>query len=342
MANFRWSVALVLVSAFLVGAQLPAFAKAPEEVKNKAKPAAKVDLAGKKAKEKGAEKKGKFLRVVQTDGGDPVAMETSVARYVGKGGKDGVSVELISAVHIGEASYYTQLNKLFSDYDALLYELVAPEGTKVPKGGGKPTGFVSGLQNGMKDMLQLEFQLSEVDYTKENFVHADMSPEQFAKAMSDRGESIWTMMATMMGQSMAQQASGEAPSDMELLMALFDSNRALKLKRLMARQFENLDTVTMALSGPKGSALIEGRNEAALAVLKKQIEAGKKKIGIFYGAGHMPDMEKRLLADFGLRPEGERWIEAWDLRDKAPVEKKKKQAPASGKKAKQREPVRAS
>jgi hypothetical protein len=259
---------------------------------------------------------GKFLRVVRDDG-EPVAMETSVSRYVPKGpDREGLVVELISAVHIGEADYYTKLNKLFTGFDVVLYELVAPEGTRVPKGGGKPRGVISGLQNGMKDMLALEFQLNEVDYSPDNFVHADLSPEAFAKAMADRGESIWSMMFRLMGQAMAQQAAGKnAPNDLEILMALFDRNRSLKLKRILAGQFENLEFVTSALSGPNGSALIEGRNEAALAVLKKQIEAGKKKVAIFYGAGHMPDIEKRLIADFGLKHDGERWIEAWNLRD---------------------------
>lgn len=265
----------------------------------------------------GKESFGKFLRVVRTGDGSPVAMETSISRYVPKApDREGVVVELISAVHIGEAAYYANLNKLFEGFDAVLYELVAPEGTRVPKGGGKPRGVVSGLQNGMKDMLDLEFQLNEVDYTRGNFVHADMSPEAFAKAMAERGESIWSMMFRLMGQAMAQQAAGKnAPNDLEILMALFDQNRALKLKRILAGQFENLEFVTAALSGPNGSTLIEGRNQAALAVLKKQLRAGKKKIAIFYGAGHMPDIEKRLIADFGLMHDGERWLEAWNLRD---------------------------
>ena len=123
-------------------------------------------------------------------------------------------------------------------------------------------------------------------------------------------------MFRVMGQAMAQQASGKnTPNDFEILMAPFDKNLALKLKRILAGQFENLEFVTTALSGPNGSALIEGRNQAALKVLKKQIDAGKKKIAIFYGAGHMPDMEKHLLADFKLKHDGERWLEAWNLRD---------------------------
>jgi hypothetical protein len=37
---------------------------------------------------------------------------------------------------------------------------------------------------------------------------------------------------------------------------------------------------------------------------------------VFYGAGHLPDMEKRLGADFGLKREGEKWLTAWSLEKK--------------------------
>ena len=42
---------------------------------------------------------------------------------------------------------------------------------------------ISLLQNGMKDLLELEFQLKGIDYTRKNMVHADMSPDQFAESM---------------------------------------------------------------------------------------------------------------------------------------------------------------
>ena len=77
---------------------------------------------------------GKFLRVVRSDDGEPVAMETSISRYVPKGGdREGLSVELVSAVHVGEVSYYEALNKAFNECDVVLYELVAPEGSAFPR-----------------------------------------------------------------------------------------------------------------------------------------------------------------------------------------------------------------
>ena len=68
-----------------------------------------------------------------------------------------MTVALIGAVHIGDVAYYRQLNEYFKQYDALLYELVAPAGTVVPRGRGTSNAHPVGLlQNGIKRLLELE------------------------------------------------------------------------------------------------------------------------------------------------------------------------------------------
>jgi hypothetical protein len=264
-----------------------------------------------------------FLRVRNDDAGKPLAMETAIVSYVPADGKNpGLVVHLVGAVHVGEKSYYEKLNELFKQYDVLLYELVAAEGD-VPKAGAereselRGAGAIMGLQAGMKGVLKLEHQLEQIDYTAENFVHADMSPSEFARSMRDRDESFLKLFLRMMGQGMAQQSGNpDAPTDRELFAALLSKDRALEMKRIFARQFSDLGGQIAALEGPKGSTLITERNKKALEVLRREIEAGNKRIGIFYGAGHLADMEQRLAADFGLKRESEKWIEAWDLRAK--------------------------
>ncbi len=174
------------------------------------------------------------------------------------------------------------------------------------------------LQNGLKEMLGLEHQLACVDYQKANFVHADMSPEQFSKSMAAKGENIWTIVVRLLGVGLARQSGSAdgASSDTELLLALFDKNRTLALKRILAEQFEDLDDVMAAFEGPGGSTLIAERNKKALEVLTQQIKAGKKRIGIFYGAGHLADMQQRLENDFHLKRADERWLTAWDMAGK--------------------------
>lgn len=276
-----------------------------------------------------------FLRIRRDEKNQPVALETAIVRYVPRDcTQTSPTVDLVAAVHIAERSYYRQLNRQFQQYEVVLYELVAPEGTRIPKGGARPSGHpVSLAQRALSEVLQLTHQLEEIDYTPQHFVHADMSPEQLSKAMKARGETIWKMMLRAMGYSLAKQAGTEGPPpEVELLLALFDKNRAVALKRAMAREFEDMEGMTQAMEGPEGSSLIAGRNQAALAVLRDQLAKGKKKVAIFYGAAHMPDMEKRLKEEFGLVPIQVRWLVAWDLQGPSTAEKpfrRTRQAPTS-------------
>ncbi len=257
----------------------------------------------------------KYLRVRRNANQEPTALETAVTRFVSRpGAPSPVVVDLVGAVHVGEKDYYDELNKLFKSYDVVLYELVAPKGTRVQRGerkGGSPVSF---LQNVMKDVLKLEFQLDRIDYSAPNLVHADMSPKEFSKSMEDRGESFLTMFFQAMGQAMAAQAKNKnRPSDMELLVALMAKDRDYRLKRLMASQFEDMEGQLLAINGPDGSTLITERNKKVLQVLREQIAKGKKRLAIFYGAGHLPDMAARLEKDFSLRQQNQRWLVAWTI-----------------------------
>jgi hypothetical protein len=265
----------------------------------------------------------RFVRVLRSDDGEPLGLQTSIVRYVPTDESNpGVTVDLIGAVHVADRDYYEELNRRFSSYDAVLYELVAPEGTRVPRGGGKRGRHpVSSLQGVMKSMLELDFQLDHIDYTKKNLVHADMSPDEFARSMKERGESFLQILFRMMGHAMAKQSSDTSDAtDLKLLAALFAPDRARQLKRTMAEQFEEMEGIMAAFGGPEGSTLITERNKKALGVLTEQMQAGKRRLGIFYGAGHMADMEKRLVDDFRMRRLHQDWLTAWDLRGDRPAD----------------------
>ncbi len=257
----------------------------------------------------------RFLRLTPDDDGEPKALEVVIVRCapVERDSAEPV-VDLISAVHVAEPEYYSQLNREFPKYDAVLYELVAPEGAQVPKGGHRTTNPVSFIQRGLTDLLELQFQLEGIDYTGENLVHADMSPEQFAHSMRERGESFGDIFFRMMGYNMARQSEGAGTtSDAQLLRALFSGNRAMALRRVMAEQFETMQGAFRVIDGPDGSTLIAERNKVALDVLRKELDAGRRKVAIFYGAGHMDDIVVRLRENFGLAPVGVRWLTAWKL-----------------------------
>ncbi len=271
------------------------------------------------AEEKQDDEASDFLRIVRDENEEPQAMQTAICRFSPQDDeRRGLVVDLIAAVHVGDKKYYRELNKRFQSYDAVLYELVAPKGTRVPKGGGRPTSTVSFLQTGMTQILELEFQLEGIDYSQPNLVHADISPEEFSRSMKERGESVVSMFFRVLGHSMAQQAkTSQRGSDVKLLSAFFAKDRAFELKQVLAEQFQDLEGTIAVFEGPNGSTLVTVRNQRAVDVLKQEIDKGKKKLAIFYGAAHMPDLAERIEEQLSLALQQQEWVEAWDLRRSA-------------------------
>ena len=256
-----------------------------------------------------------YLRVHQSDESAPVALQTAIVRYRGnKGTKyEGCVVDLVGVVHIGQRDYYQDLNERLAKYDSVLYELVAPDGTRIrPEDLEKRRSVLASMQSGMKDMLNLEYQLELIDYMAKNFRHADMSPDEFVKDLERRGDSIWKMFARMMGAGMASQAS--TGGDAGLLLALFSNDRSKRMKQVMARQLVDIELVTAGIDDANGeNTLIKGRNEKAFKILREELDAGKEKLAVFYGAGHLPDMAERLESKFEMHAKKTTWLDAWDL-----------------------------
>lgn len=262
------------------------------------------------------EQTSKFIRITKTDSGRPQGLETSIVRYEGAKGSpyQDVIVDLVGVVHIGQDEYYKELKKKLATYDVVLYELVAPDGTRIrPEDVNAGRSPLSAMQLGMRDMLNLEFQLEHIDYMSKNFRHADMSPDEFMEHMDERGDSIWKMGLRMMGAGLANQAG--TGGDAGILIAMMSGkDRAKKLKQAMSKQLIDMEVVTAGLDDAKGdNTLIRGRNEKAFKIMKEEISAGKKKIAVFYGAGHLADMAERLERDYSMKPKSTEWLQAWDL-----------------------------
>ncbi|MCF6226910.1 MAG: hypothetical protein L3J22_11510 [Xanthomonadales bacterium] len=273
------------------------------------------------------DQKTEFLRIHKDTNGVASALQLANARYITNHGvANKVSVDLISAVHIADKSYYQNLNELFKTYDVVLYELVAPEGTRVGENvgdesvdgknaGGKNISLITSLQKGMQNVLGLTFQLDEVDYSASNFVHADISPTDFKRSMAEKGESFLSMFVKVWRVGMQQQtANKNAATDVQLLLALFSPTRERDLKVLAAQQFSQMRPTLDALEGENGSTIITTRNLKALQILRQEIEKGHKKLAIFYGAAHMPGIEEGLIEEFGMKLDQINWVDGWDLR----------------------------
>src|SRR3982751_998233 len=65
----------------------------------------------------------KFIRFTE-DGKGGGTLDAAIVTYRDKQGRQ---VDLLSALHVGEKAYYAELSKSFTQYDALLYEMVKPK-----------------------------------------------------------------------------------------------------------------------------------------------------------------------------------------------------------------------
>jgi hypothetical protein len=179
---------------------------------------------------------------------------------------------------------------------------------------------VSQLQIGLKSLLNLEFQIDAVDYRRTNFVHADLDPAAFEKLQRERGETILGLMLRAVFEEQARQTAGQGNvlDGFQLLAALLSPNRAHALKLLLGRQMADLEDVVAGIdrsADGKGSVLLSARNEHAVRVLVEQIGRGRRSLGVFYGAGHMPDLKTRLEA-LGFRETQSEWLTAWNIRQR--------------------------
>lgn len=251
-----------------------------------------------------------FARMAGGTGDAPGALQLAVVTYAPPEG--GYTVDLVSAIHIGDREYYQALNERFRAYDALLYELVVPA-DEVHGGDHVPgADFISRTQIGMKNLLGLSFQLEEIDYTAPNFVHADMTSAMLAQSMADRGESLYVYFWRMLFASIEEYARDPLGlKDWQFLTRSLGAGRGDALKIAVARELVNASRGRDILGGEDGSAIIAARNAHAVDVLEREIAAGHRHIGVFYGVAHMPDFEERLVEQLALRRVATEWIDAW-------------------------------
>ncbi len=287
-----------------------------------------------------------FVRFHEDEKGSQ--LQTGVATYRNA---QGVVVELVGAIHVGDKAYYDKLNERFTHYDALLYEMVggpyekrmqrlkvkqseagspaktepqAEEMTASDKAtheadleedeAAKKLSWLQTLHGTLKSSLGLESQMTCVDYTKPNFVHADMSIKQFTSLQEKRHEGFldlwWRAVKTEWAHPELMPA--QQPGILQILEILSHKDSPTELKRLVGRSFDSVGSIMTGIEGANGTVIVAERNKVALEVLQKQIASGKKNLGIFYGAAHLQDMEKRLLK-MGFKLEKTEWLTAWDL-----------------------------
>ena len=281
-----------------------------------------------------------FIRVEETE--TATHLQTAVVRFT----KGDVSVELVGAIHIADKKYYEALNQRFEGYDALLFEGIggdkpaaapaAPAAAEEPeeapaeepaepevvevevpaeeipapmkpaKKKEKLDGLHGAYESGAK-WLGLAYQMKVIDYRKPNFVHADLTMDEFTALQKERGE---TLLGFVLKSGLKKTDKPvKEPSTLKLLVSMVRGDKD-GLKRELVHTLGAGDDQVASLAGD--NVIIGDRNAKCLEVLDREVLAGKKKLGIFYGAAHFPDMEKRMV-EGGWTKTGEEWMTAWEI-----------------------------
>lgn len=271
---------------------------------------------------------------------DRQSLSTPVAVYVHD---NGVEAALIGAIHVAEPEYYDRLNKLFGRYDVLLFEMVGGEGLRREeelrrridhskplggltleearewnrsvewrkKGEQEEKSFLIGLLGGayqeLSDMLGLQTQRQGIDYSAAHFVHADMTMDEFRKAQARKGESIAGLMLKSVLSSLVEK-NGANRADEWGLMADFLAGNKTGLKNKLMGMMAN------APHDLEDTVILEGRNAKCMEVFDYWSGKGVRRIGIFYGAAHLPGLHGALL-ERGYRLREVRWLPAWSTKE---------------------------
>ena len=262
-------------------------------------------------------------------------LEVSIATFTLP---DGRTVDLFGVVHLADAPYYKDVNQRLGTYDAVLFELVGdpaalqqPDSAPAHQPPPRPHPL-RGLQQGVGNVFKLAFQLEKIDYTRPNFVHADASAEEFAQMQADRGESMMKLLLKSFELSndpaLKAKIGGIDQLGLADLVMLFYSQKTMqRVKLSFAKLLAESEQIMEGGLLEKDNAIIAGRNDVALKKLNEVLaDPAKKRVAIFYGAGHMPSMEQALHHRLQAARTSETWLPAWTM----PPDSKPGPAPEPG------------
>ena len=257
---------------------------------------------------------GEYLRFVDGSNEFEGELQTAIVHFENT---EGMRVDLVAAVHLADPGYYQQLNALFADMDAVLFELVIDTGRD--NGSSRRAMSTLGvLQTMIGNFLGLAFQLEGIDYTAANFVHADLTSDELQAVMAERNDSF---MRTFMALARAtpqdpdpdSTGNSQTAGAMSILQALQSDDSAAALKYLFAQELPRMESLDLAGQLEQELTILGARNARAISVLNRELqEDGNSHIALFYGAAHMPGLARDLRA-MGYEEISTRWLTAWAL-----------------------------
>lgn len=285
-----------------------------------------------------------YLRVAKPDA-DTIQLQIAARKFVPARGR-GPAVWLIGASHIGESNYYAGLQRQLDGLTLVLYEGVgqharrtrpAQDSPPPPAASRRPAtqgNSEPGLQGTMARSLGLVFQLEAIDYEGTNFVNSDLTIAEIqalmqgaanAKAGRPGDRTAGTEEGSTAFQDLLKAMDGSSAFGALLqgLMKFIGSSTKLqamtKLTLIEVLGAIRADPTRLQGVPPDMKRLLEvlirERNKVVIEDLKVELKRARHRtsIGVFYGAGHLPDMEHRLQHELHYRPAADVWHAAFSV-----------------------------
>lgn len=188
------------------------------------------------------------------------------------------------------------------------------------EGGAQDEGLRD-IQTTLADVLGLDFQLNALDYDRDHFTNSDMSMSDLEKTMGSGGEAdadadVNEVMGILNGDaSMGAMVKGALG-----ILTANPKMRALA-KVMLIETMGGLkgDLSQIRSLGPSMAklmkVLIEDRNRIVMNDLKAVLARPKRpsSVSLFYGAGHMDNMERALVGELGYKAADEVWLPAFSV-----------------------------
>ena len=181
------------------------------------------------------------------------------------------------------------------------------------------------MQSSLAASLGLVFQLEAIDYGRTNFRNSDLSVEQLRGLIARQPPGAGEAGAGQSFESLLQILEGGSLLDvvLEVGMRFLGANPKLQAMSKLAL----IETIAQMKGDPSQlrglpsqmkqllAVLIEKRNQKVVDDLKAELREMSRdsSIAVFYGTGHMPDLEMRLRKQLKYKPAEQQWLTAFSV-----------------------------
>jgi hypothetical protein len=271
-----------------------------------------------------------YVRITSSDS-NHVALQIAARQFLPTR-RGEPEVWLTGVSHLGDSNYYAALQAHLDAQSLVLFEGVGggdaeadaqdqpSPSTNASNGASNNAGS---LQSAMAAALGLVFQLDAIDYQRPNFRHSDLSVSQLRQLILSQQTSPGQPGASESFEDLLSLMEGNSWFDWLIQATLRFLGASPKFQAL--GRLALIDLLGQIQGDPSRleglppeldqllHVLLERRNEKVVADLKSELPrfGPHSSIAVFFGTGHMPDLQKRLTTQLQFRPGKEVWFTAF-------------------------------